>query len=61
MLPANYYRTCQQITRVTKCLFDLLDKSKEYLIAVLISRYILWVITETHRDYRGKYQSIEVL
>ena len=35
MILGNYYRICQQITRVTKCLFDLPDKSKEYLIDIL--------------------------
>ena len=38
MLSANYYRKLQQIARVTmefvtKCLFDLSDKLKEYFIA----------------------------
>ena len=33
----------------------------EYLIAVLISRHILWVIAEKHIDYKGKYQNIDVL
>ena len=36
-------------------------KSKEYLTAILISRYILRVITKAHIDYKGKYQNIVVL
>ena len=34
MLSANYCR--KHIKRLTKCLFDLSDKSKEYLIAILV-------------------------
>ena len=61
MLSVNYCWICQQITRLTKYIFNLLDKSKEYIIAVLISQYILLVITETHIDYKGKYKNISVL
>ena len=58
MLSGNYCR--KHITCLTKCLFDLSDKSKECLIAILISQYILWVITETHIVYKEKYQNIDV-
>ena len=61
MLVANYCWIYQHITCLTKCLFNLSDKSKEYLIAISISQYILWVITETHIDSKGKYQNIDVL
>ena len=61
MLSVSYCWICQQITPLTKCIFNLLDKSIEYIIAVLISRYILLAITETHIDYKGKYKNIGVL
>ena len=61
MISANYQRICQQITSLTKFLFDLSDKSKEYLIAILISWYILWVITKTRIDYKGKYRKYRLV
>ena len=61
MLSVNYCWICQQITPLTICIFNLLDKSKEFIIAVLISQYILLAITETHIDYKGKYKNIDVL